>query len=487
MPSPMPVSTEFYLSETPTERDRRIRDLFDTLDRNKSGHLDAEAIRKGFTQMTHLPARNKYVNELLDRCDTKHDGYVDFHEFKAYVCDKERELWQLFQTIDRSGDGRLRPSDLETALRIKGIEVSREEFMDFMQLMDLDGNGVIDFHEFKNFLLLLPQANMSEVYRYYQASTRLSPDAEVTIPPTDETSSHALGYLLAGGFAGACSRTCTAPFDRLKVYLITNQNSSVSLRQAITRIYQQGGWRGFFVGNGLNVMKIIPESAIKFYSYETCKRLVATTFGYDDKDSIPTTARFMAGGTAGMCAQFSIYPVETLKTRVMSLQREGKVTNSRQHSIILDTIKSMYTKGGIRAFWPGLTLGLIGVFPYQALDLGIYETLKLTYLTYMEEKTGGTNRQPSVLVLWACGMISGSIGATSVYPLNVIRTRLQAQGTPAHPVYYNSPWHAVQMTYKVGGIREFYRGLGPTLLKVVPAISISYVTYEWSKRQLDIS
>lgn len=85
------------------------------------------------------------------------------------------------------------------------------------------------------------------------------------------------------------------------------------------------------------------------------------------------------------------------------------------------------------------TLGLIGVFPYQALDLGkqegiyiravgwyrlidfigIYETLKLTYLTYMEEKTGGTNRQPSVLVLWACGMISGSIGATSVYPLNV--------------------------------------------------------------------
>lgn len=51
--------------------------------------------------------------------------------------------------------------------------------------------------------------------------------------------------------------------------------------------------------------------------------------------------------------------------------------------------------------------------------IGIYETLKLTYLTYMEEKTGGTNRQPSVLVLWACGMISGSIGATSVYPLNV--------------------------------------------------------------------
>ena len=71
------------------------------------------------------------------------------------------------------------------------------------------------------------------------------------------------------------------------------------------------------------------------------------------------------------------------------------------------------------------TLGLVGVFPYQALDLGIYETLKLSYLDYMEEQEGGPV-QPSVFVLWACGMISGSIGATSVYPLNVSLQSRQA-------------------------------------------------------------
>ncbi|KAG2218447.1 hypothetical protein INT45_003634 [Circinella minor] len=480
------ISTEFYLSETPSERDNRIRDLFTTLDRQKNGHLDGDAIRKGFTQMTHLPARNKYVNELLARCDTSNDGVVDFGEFKAYVNDKEKELWQLFQKIDRSGDGRLLPSDLKQALQSTGIEISEEEFMDFMELMDLDGNGVIDFNEFKNFLLLLPQTNMSEVYRYYQSSTRLSPDAEVTIPPTDETSNHALRYLAAGGFAGACSRTCTAPFDRLKVYLITHQEKSLTLRQTVESIYKQGGWRGFFVGNGLNVVKIVPESAIKFYSYETCKRIMASALDCEDKDSIPTSARFMAGGVAGMCSQLTIYPLETLKTRVMSIQREGKLDKAKQRSLILDTIKNMYSRSGFRGFWPGLTLGLVGVFPYQALDLGIYETLKLSYLDYMEEQEGGPV-QPSVFVLWACGMISGSIGATSVYPLNVVRTRLQAQGTTAHPTLYRSPWDAVKVTYQKGGPREFYRGLGPTLLKVVPAISISYVTYEWSKQQLDIS
>lgn len=105
---------------------------------------------------------------------------------------------------------------------------------------------------------------MSEIYRYYETSTQLTQDGEVIIPPTDETSHHALRYLLAGGIAGAVSRTCTAPFDRLKVYLITNgsQSQSLTIREAIKTIYAKSGWRGFFVGNGLNIFKIVPESGM---------------------------------------------------------------------------------------------------------------------------------------------------------------------------------------------------------------------------------
>lgn len=242
------------------------------------------------------------------------------------------------------------------------------------------------------------------MYRYYEASTHLTQDGEVVIPTTDETSRNALGYLLAGGIAGAVSRTCTAPFDRLKIYLITRSNTpqnSLTLANAIRSIYNHGGWKSFFVGNGLNVMKIIPESAIKFYSYESCKELIANVLHCEDKDSIPTSARFAAGGMAGICAQFSIYPVETLKTRIMTHQscenttstaiksttttnilRNGSLAkasfsslaasapssasnncvssnsssarNAIKSSIITETAKSMYTKGGIKAFWPGL-------------------------------------------------------------------------------------------------------------------------------------
>lgn len=209
----------------------------------------------------------------------------------------------------------------------------------------------------------------------------------------------------------------------------------MTIAQAIRNIYAQGGLRAFFVGNGLNVIKIVPESAIKFYMFETSKAFLAQVTNAEDKNSISVGARFVAGGMAGICSQFSIYPVETLKTRIMStkvldvgdLTSTSTARNAKTHSVVFSTAKDMYRTGGVRAFWPGLTLGLIGVFPYQALDMGIYETLKIRYLKYMDQQelmdSDRRKKHPSVFVLWGCGMVSGCVGATSVYPLSMIRTR----------------------------------------------------------------
>lgn len=87
---------------------------------------------------------------------------------------------------------------------------------------------------------------------------------------------------------GTVSRTCTAPFDRLKIFLITRPpdlggtalssaspvQGTKAIANAIARIYAEGGVLAFWVGNGLSVAKIFPESAIKFYTYETTVRLV---------------------------------------------------------------------------------------------------------------------------------------------------------------------------------------------------------------------
>lgn len=92
--------------------------------------------------------------------------------------------------------------------------------------------------------------------------------------------------------------------------------------------------------------------------------------------------------------------------------------------------------------------------------MSTFEALKLAYLRSTSKD------EPGVLAVLAFGSISGSVGATSVYPLNLVRTRLQASGSSGHPQRYSGVWDVVAKTYERDGWRGFYRGLFPTLAKV---------------------
>ncbi|GAA5942769.1 uncharacterized protein JCM15063_002786 [Sporobolomyces koalae] len=304
-------------------------------------------------------------------------------------------------------------------------------------------------------------------------------------------------FLLAGGMAGAVSRTATAPFDRLKVYLITSPSTPIpkpspstlvdqvkktktprrnagSLAAAVRAVYGQGGVKAFWTGNMLNIIKIFPESAIKFLSYESAKRVFAQHWDQvPDQTMISNTSRFISGGIGGVVSQLSIYPIESLKTRVMSSTGGSK----RGNALILETFIDMYRQGGIKFFFRGLPAGLIGVFPYAAIDMSTFEGIKISYTKWAGE-------EPGIAGSLCFGAVSGGVGATSVYPLNLVRTRLQAQGTPAHPQVYTGIKDAAIKCFQREGWRGFYKGLTPTLVKVVPAVAISYAVYDQSKKLL---
>ena len=65
-------------------------------------------------------------------------------------------------------------------------------------------------------------------------------------------------------------------------------------------------------GNGLNVVKVMPESAIKFGGYEAAKRAIARFEGHSEPSQISGHGRFIAGGIGGIVSQFFAYPLDTL-------------------------------------------------------------------------------------------------------------------------------------------------------------------------------
>lgn len=180
-----------------------------------------------------------------------------------------------------------------------------------------------------------------------------------------------------------------------------------------------------------------------------------------------------------------MYPLDTLKFRLQCETVEGGLTGG---ALVRQTALKMYSDGGVRACYRGVTMGLIGMFPYSAIDMGMFELLKKTYRNTYSKYTGvhEDDANPGNIATGLIGATSGAIGATMVYPLNVVRTRLQTQGTVMHSATYTGIWDVTTKTIQREGYRGLYKGLTPNLLKVAPALSITWVVYENSKKVLGL-
>jgi solute carrier family 25 (mitochondrial phosphate transporter), member 23/24/25/41 len=156
---------------------------------------------------------------------------------------------------------------------------------------------------------------------------------------------------------------------------------------------------------------------------------------------------------------------------------EGGLHGNR---LIIQTFQKMWATDGIRGFFRGLPMGLVGMFPYAAIDLSTFEYLKKT-VTQRKAKRLKTHLDdpavlPSSFTTASIGAFSGALGASLVYPLNLLRTRLQSQGTVLHPRRYTGIMDVTRQTIQGEGVRGLFKGITPNLLKVVPAVSIVSAT-----------
>ena len=84
-----------------------------------------------------------------------------------------------------------------------------------------------------------------------------------------------MASFLAGGVAGAVSRTVVSPLERLKILLQVQSTGrteyKMSIPKALGKIWREEGFRGMMAGNGVNCIRIVPYSAVQFGSYNLYK------------------------------------------------------------------------------------------------------------------------------------------------------------------------------------------------------------------------
>lgn len=426
--------------------------------------------------------------------DNRSSKQVSLQSFSVFLEKRIKRLHDIFCRIDTDKDGVVSLDDVYAYLQSQGMQYDPEKVEYVYSVFDKDQDGKVHYNDFVRELVLVPNYGRTDnqrffyrAYEFFTEDLEMSPDSDMMISANIP---NGLGYFYAGGMAGVISRTCTAPFDRVKVYLIANstRHAPLSMKDVILSIYKTGnppGVRAFFTGNGLNIIKVLPESAMKFGGFETAKRALASLEGVEDPADLSGISTFLAGGIGGMVSQLFVYPIDTLKYRVQCAAQTG---GTRKGSVLKRVLSNMIREGGIQSFYRGLYVGVLGIFPFAALDLGIFSLFKTAYIS-SEARRLGTDKsdvQLGNLAVLSMGAISGSFGASVVYPVNLVRTRIQTQGTPAHPFTYNGFIDCWRQSVNREGWRGLFRGLGPNLAKVAPSVSISYLVYEKAKNMMNL-
>ncbi|XP_045148057.1 calcium-binding mitochondrial carrier protein SCaMC-1 [Echinops telfairi] len=453
----------------------RYQSLFQQLDRNRDGVVDIGELQQGLRSLG-VPLGQDAEEKIFNAGDVNKDGMLDFEEFMKYLKDHEKQMKLAFKSLDKNNDGNIDASEIVQSLQTLGVTISEKQAELILQSIDADGTMTVDWNEWRDYFLFNPANDIEEIIRFWKHSTGIDIGDSLAIPDEftedEKLSGQWWRQLLAGGVAGAVSRTSTAPLDRLKIMMQVHGSKSdkMNLVGGFRQMVKEGGIRSLWRGNGTNVIKIAPETAVKFWAYEQYKKLLT-----EEGHKVGTLERFLSGSLAGATAQTFIYPMEVFKTRLA-------VAKTGQYSGIFDCAKKILKHEGMGALYKGYIPNLLGIIPYAGIDLAVYELLKSYWLEHFAEDTVN----PGVVVLLGCGALSSTCGQLASYPLALVRTRMQAQAMVDGAPQLNMVGLFRRIISKEGA-RGLYRGITPNFMKVLPAVGISYVVYEKMKQTLGVA
>ncbi|KAL3623100.1 hypothetical protein CASFOL_031916 [Castilleja foliolosa] len=288
--------------------------------------------------------------------------------------------------------------------------------------------------------------------------------------------------LLAGGVAGAFSKTCTAPLARLTIlFQVQGMHSDVAMmskpsvwREAL-RIVNEEGFRAFWKGNLVTVAHRLPYSSVNFYAYEQYKSILRSIPGLNGHGANARSdvfVHFVGGGLSGITSAAVTYPLDLIRTR-LAAQRNAIYYKGMRHAL-----HTICRDEGFLGLYKGLGATLLGVGPSIAISFSVYESLRYNWHSHRPNDS-------SVLVSLACGSLSGIASSTATFPLDLVRRRMQLEGAAGRARVYNMGlFGTFGQIIRSEGFRGLYRGIMPEYYKVVPSVGIVFMTYETLKKLL---
>ncbi|TLS23888.1 hypothetical protein PpBr36_08224 [Pyricularia pennisetigena] len=296
---------------------------------------------------------------------------------------------------------------------------------------------------------------------------------------------------LAAGAAGGIAQVLIGqPFDIVKVRLQTTTTYPSALAAA-TSIYKNEGALAFYKGTLTPLIGIGACVSVQFGAFHQARRWFEARNARDlyPGDALPLTAGaappplsygqyYAAGAFAGVANSVISGPIEHVRIRLQT-QPHGA---ARLYSGPLDCARKMGAAAG--GILPGLYRGEAVTILREAQAYGCW-FLAFEWMMSRDAARNNISRKevPSYKVALYGGLAGEALWLAS-YPFDVVKSKMQTDGFGEH-ARYKSMRDCFAQTFRAEGLRGFWKGIAPTLLRAMPVSAGTFAVVEMAMRAMN--
>ena len=260
------------------------------------------------------------------------------------------------------------------------------------------------------------------------------------------------------------------PLDTLKVRMQTSPELYTGVLQATKKTIADEGMIALWKGAVPTALGMAAENVMAFGVNEALKRAFPNDKSEETKlDSRPDLGKpFLMGAITGCCSALVLLPSEVVKAKT-------QVLVGSEGSSSADVYKKMIRKQGLKSLFCGLDSQLMRDGPFYAVFFGGYDLFCYTFRTLVPS-------MPDELNYFMSGGFAGMLGWTVAMPFDVPKTNVQSRWDTK---VVGSYFPEMMKIARERGIKGFYNGLGPTLIRAFPANAALFLGVETSKKLFD--
>jgi solute carrier family 25 (mitochondrial adenine nucleotide translocator), member 4/5/6/31 len=189
------------------------------------------------------------------------------------------------------------------------------------------------------------------------------------------------------GTAAAVSKSLASPIEVIKIRLQLQapliqkgliKEPYKGIIDCFHRLYLEEGWRAYYKGNLVNVLRYFPTQALNFAFKDYYMRTFNTGSNKDSQSSFFSTVfnNMKAGSLAGASTQLFVYPLDYTRTRLTNDIHMGKLGQIRQFEGVFDCMRKTYHSDGPRGLYRGFLVTCLFMMVYRGMYFGLNAGVK---------------------------------------------------------------------------------------------------------------